>query len=719
MLRGNSIKTLRVALLCGFAYVPAAYANDDSSQVDEIIVTAQKRAENVQQVPISISVLNDKALGRSGVTSLDSLQRLAPGLTMATVGSGFVSYTYMRGSGTNQIDSGTDPSVAFFVDEVYQTGTAGLQFDLFDVERIEVLKGPQGTLFGRNAAAGAISIVTKRPSATFEGSALVEVGNYDTVTARASLTGPMNESGSVRYRISGAAKEKGNVTRNLAGADPGDIHSVSGRAQLEFVGEKATFLLTADIFRARNGMTNQFISSAYKGNLVATADLPLLPPGESFYQHYYDVDGFENQDTQSIVGRLEWETGLGDVTAISAYRHNAFDRLQDQDGTILSSAVLATEQRDRSFSQELRLAKDVDAFSLIAGVYYFHSVTDREDQLQLGPYYPTLTLRNRVGIDRSKIKTTSYAGFGHLTFHATDKLNLTAGVRYTHDKKSDERYVARYAATPYSVSPGDSWSSFDPAVTVDYQAMPNLMLYASYRRGFKSGGFQTLLPLSAAIASITVEPERVSSYEAGFKSEWFDRKLLANVSIFRSDITNQQILRTTFIPNLGNNFVIDNAGRTRADGVDITLSAAPVAGLRLDANMTYQEARFRKYDSGAISYAGKHQLRSPDFTGSFGAEYTLELPSQAKLTARGEYTYQSVVYFDNPNTRLDGVYQPGFGLANARLTYLSPNGAWELSAWVRNITDEQYFRNIAVAGIGGLGAPGDPRTFGGTLQIKF
>jgi iron complex outermembrane receptor protein len=692
-----------------------ALAAEGPVEVEEVIVTAQKRSENLQTVPISITALNAETLEKAGVTSLDSIQRLAPGLTMSTVGSGFVSYTYLRGSGTNQIDSGSDPSVAFFVDEVYIAGVAGLQFDLFDVERIEVLKGPQGTLFGRNAAAGAISIVTKRPSADLGGTATLDIGDYGAVSARASVTGPLVADGSMRFRLSAGLKVRDAFTESLSSADdPGDLNSLGARGQLEFIGEDATFLLSADVLRARNGMTNQFLASASKAAFLTPAATAALPAGERFYAHYYDVDGHEDQDAYSVTGRLEWNTPLGQLTSISAFRLNRFDRLQDQDGTIADSYVLASNQKDRTFSQELRLSGG-DRLRWLAGLYLFDAETRRQDTVTTGPDFAVPVLQNLVSVDRSVISVRSYAAFGQLTYALTDTLSLTAGGRFTRDEKEDDRFVKRFTAPAFSVTPKAEWDSFDPAVTLNWQATPLVMLYASYRRGFKSGGFQTLLPISALVAGTPFDPEQVDSYEAGVKSEWFDRRLRANLSVFRADVVNQQILRVGPAALL----VIDNAGHTRTDGVDIALAAFPSTGLRLDAAMTFQKARFKEYMNGAISYAGKSQLRSPDFTGSFSAEYRFDLGDVGDLTVRGEYNVQSTVYFENTNSELRGLHQPTFGLFNARIAYSPPSAGWGVAVWGRNLGGEEYFRNVAVAAVTGLAVPGDPRTFGISLTVDF
>jgi iron complex outermembrane receptor protein len=690
----------------------------ESEGVETIVVTAQKRAQNMQDVPISMVAVSGDAMVRAGVSNLDSLQHYAPGLTISNVGSGFVSYTYLRGAGTNQIDPGSDPSVAFFIDEVYIGGTAGLQFDLLDVDRVEVLKGPQGTLFGRNAAAGAISITTKRPGRDLAASFNASLGNYGNYSARGSMTGPLNETGELRFRLSAGYKHGDGYTRNLATDERvGKLSTLAGRAQLEWAGSDASFLLTVDGLRARNGMTNQFLSSANKSGLLNAAGIAALPPGESFYRHYYDVDGFERQDLVSVTGRFEWSTPIGELTSISAYRHNRFVRNQDQDGTIFNSYRLDSAERSKTFSQEIRLASDDkgSAINWLIGAYYYHGRVDAEYAARTGPNFPVAVAANNVGLDDSRITTDSYAAFGQLGWDLTEQLNITLGGRYTEDKKTDLRSVKGFlAATPYTVSPSAKWRAFTPAATLNYHVTPDILAYASYRKGFKSGGFQTLLPATAAIASVPFEPEKVDAYELGLKSSWWNDKLVVNAALFRSNIANQQILRITGTAAQ----TIDNAGATRTTGVDLSIAARPIPALRLNADLTYQHARFRRYLNGAVSYAGNTQLRSPDFTGSFSADYDISLGSAGQVTLRGEYNRRSEAFFDAANTTLPGLFQKGYGLGNAFVTYRPDRGNWDVALWVKNIGDTEYYRNIALSGATGLAVPGDPRTFGISFHIS-
>jgi len=717
---------LALSLLSASGAAAAAVAENSATStadagngVSEIIVTAQKRAEDIQSVPLSIVAVNASSLEKSGVNTLGGLQKLAPGLSMSAVGSGFVSYTYIRGGGTNQLDAGADPSVAFFVDEIYIAGTSGLQFDLFDIDHVEVLKGPQGTLFGRNAASGAISIVTKRPSAAPEGDLDIVGGDYGTFSARASLSGPLTSDGNLLYRFSAAYRRRDAFTTNLLPGheNPGAVSTGGARGQLEWRSGKVKVLLTADYSSARDGMTNQFLT----GPSVAASVDPTLPQptDQSFYRHYYNLDGFEHQDVYDVNGRVEWQTPIGQVTSISAYRLNKFSRVQDQDGTLYDAYELDSAERDRTFSQEVRLSGDSGRFHYLGGFYYFNGATTAHYRAAFGPAFATASVRSKALVDDFVLNTQSYAAFGQAGFDLTRQLNITVGGRYTVDDKRDAQNVNRYNLLAYTVDPQVRFNAFTPSVTLNYKPSEHLLAYFSYRQGFKSGGFQSLGATSAALANTPFRAEHVALYEAGLKATLFDRKLLADVDVFRSDITDQQISRTVITGTAPYPVLVDNAGQTRAQGIDLSLQARPTPALQLTANATYQHARFLQYTSGTTSFAGNTQLRSPDFMGYLSGEYTFRLGNDASLSLMADYSYRSRTFFDPANTRVAGLYQPAYGVGNLRATFRPKGERVEISAFVKNVGDTHYFENIAVSSLTGTGVPGEPRTFGGEIHFRY
>ena len=690
--------------------------------VGDIIVTAQRRSESVQDVPIAITAVGGDTLVRFGVTGTDALQKLAPGLNIATVGSGFVSYTYIRGGGTNQIDIGADPSVAYFVDEIYIGGTAGLQFDLFDIDHVEVLKGPQGTLFGRNAASGAISIVTKRPSPNAEGYASIEAGNYGNVVARAGLTGPL-AGDKLLYRLAVATKHHDGFVENLTGGeDPGKLSTLGGRAQVEWRGADVRFLMTADGLRTRNSQTAQFLSTAAKTSVLTPAAAATLPlPGESFYRHYYRP-GYENQDLWALSGRLEWTTLIGDLTAISAYRDNSFERSQDYTPGV-DALRLVTDEHDRTFSQEVRLASDAtQRLRWLTGLYYYHAKQTMLYQQVAGSTFAVAPVRNTVRTDDHRLITDSYAAFGQLSFDVLDDVTLVAGLRYSVDKKRSTRVLSTAPATATSdfrVGVKKKWDALTPAVTLQYDINPDVMVYGSWRRGFKSGGFQPAPVGTPALGATPFDPEKVDAYEVGLKSSLLDRVLTFNIDLFLSKIRDQQVLQT--LPGAVN--LVSNAGRTTAKGVDVQIRARPIPALRLTGDLTYQEARYDRYltlfNGVQQDFSGKAQFRSPDITVAGSAEYDIDLGAAGTLTPAVQYSYRSRLFYTAANLTTPGIFQPGYFLADARLAYTPAKGNWDLAAWVRNIGGTKYFRNIVVIGTTGLAQTGDPTTFGGSFSVRF
>lgn len=475
-------------------------------------------------------------------------------------------------------------------------------------------------------------------------------------------------------------------------------------------------MLTADYFTADNGMTNQFLSTAFSGSILTPAAAAALPPGQTFYSRYFDTDGYEEQDTLALTGRLEWELPFATLTSISAYRDNEFGRFQDQDGTAAYAYTLQSDEQDRTFSQELRLSNSGERFDWVAGLYYYHAETDRVDTIRTGPDFALPPAQNRTAIYDSNITIDSYAAFGQFTFHINDALSATLGARYTIDEKENEQAVTPLLGAPYTVNPTPDWNSFDPTITLTWQVDEDVMLYASARQGFKSGGFQSL-PGSAAIAATVFEPEQVRSYELGLRSRFVDDRLQINASLFRAQMQDQQILR---IPSPAVTF-IDNAGETITEGLDLSISAAITPRFSIDWNSTLQAARYEQYACAtcapAYDYSGNQQIRSPDFTTSLVLDYVQPI-GVGDIRLRGEYSYQSDMYFDPNNAQTEGYYQPGYDLVNARITYEPPSGNWDISVFGKNLTDEEYFRNIVPVSGAGVGTPGDPMTFGVSLNWR-
>lgn len=722
----------------GLGVTPLAAAQEASDQPAdprdaEIIVTAQKREQNLQDVPISITAVSGAQLEARGVSSSQDLTQMAPGLTIGTTGGNSATFAYIRGGGTNLIDISADPSVATFIDEVYVPGTSGMQFGLLDIERIEVLKGPQGTLFGRNAAAGAISIVTRRPSDQFAGSFDLEVGNYGAVKGRGSITGPLTDNGKLRFRLSQMYRHRDPVTENLAGKDPGRVDTFGTRGQVQYKGDTLDALLTVGYFNQDNGPADVFtFTDGFVGALIDNPAPLADHPNEFFRVWRNRPEGYEKQDVFDTNLRLEFETGLGTLTSITAYRDSKYDGTDDRDGTFADAIVSRFIEKHETFTQELRIAGDAGALQWIGGVYYYH---DKGYNNQSYFIYPDMALyppsNGQPVSDQHWLTTDSYAVFGQLSYDITDRLSLTAGARYSYDKKRSERDIDVDAISPfflfptgsYVASAKENWESFNPVVSLQYEIDPDVMIYGSVRSGYKSGGFQTLLPSTRALAERPYDPEKVLSYEIGVRSELFDRRLRLNLSAFYVETKDQQV--SIFEAGA---LSVQNAARSTAKGLDIELRGRITDRLTLNWAATVQKARFGDYRyvspiEGPIDNTGNRQLRSPDFSSSVGLDYRVPA-ARGELTLHGDYFFQTRIYFNDANYKVQpSTYQDDYGIFNARLDYETANGRWAFGLWGRNLAGKNYCANIIVwatpAPGTGTCTPGDPRTYGASVRYKF
>lgn len=738
----KSQRMLLSSLVALGATIGAAEAQTTS---DDIVVTAQKREQSLQDVPISVAAHTGAAMEEAGVRSLQDLTNLTPGLNIGTTGGNSATFTYIRGGGTNLIDMSADPSVATFVDEVYIPGTTGMQFGLLDIERVEVLKGPQGTLFGRNAAAGAISIITRRPEAEFGGRLSLEGGNFGYINARGSVTGPLTADAAWQYRLAAMTRQRDPVTENLAGGeDPGRVDTYGLRGQLEYEGGAFNALLTVGYYNADNGPADvfTFTRGSTAGFFDAGGQAAVATHPNDFHRVWIsDPGGYELQDITDASLRLEWATGLGELTSITSYRESEFDGTDDRDGSFADAMRSGFTERHETWSQELRLANEIGRWNWIAGAYYYHDEGYSNQRYDVGPdmvlYVDTF---GQYISDQHWLKVESFAVFGQATYSFTEQLSLTLGARYTRDEKSSERdlfvdpmlydFVISNFIFPvgsYTASGSDSWEAFNPVAVLQYEVSDDVMLYGSVRTGFKSGGYPTTNPPRPELAVTTYDPEDILSYEAGIRSDLFGGRLRINSSIFHVEMSDQQV--SIFESGA---LVVRNAADGYTDGIDLQVRVRPTDRLTIDWNATGQRARFENFSyfspiiAQTIDNSGNNQLRSPDFSTSLAVDYLVPM-SIGELRLRGDYYMQTRTYFNDGNFDGNyGTFQPAYELFNARISFEPAGGNWEFALWGRNLGDERYCSNIIVWTLdntpnGGTGtcSPADPRTYGVSVDFRF
>lgn len=749
--RGTSSAMLVGALMLSTSLVAPAYAQsapdkskDYASSSSEIIVTARKRQESVQDVPISINVMTKDFVRESRIESIKEVLTRIPGVNFTQAFSGFTVIA-MRGSSTQDDYPGSDPSVNVFIDEVY-VGTTVSDFDLLDLERVEVLKGPQGTLFGRNTTGGLIHYVTRDPSEDFRATGFVSGGNHGLIEGGGTINGKIADdfSGSLAVK---ARKTSGYQRNIFTGRKRGQEGLVSARGKLRYSpSEDLNVVATLD-----RQLTDDF---GYPRVLLAEkpdsfpADVPWAT-GPKVASN--DLDGSTERSIWGGSLKVEANTGIGQLHSITAYRRTRnVMRDWDGDGVALRNpnpnytgdGITKQDGRVKSFSQELRLDWKVgNVLDVVSGVYYLDQTYSRFEEFQLGgsagtasvPADPDEAAEVAFEASGQSVTTKSIAVFTDMTLNLTDQFSVSGGIRYTRDKKTgysycaDPGYICGAVFTPAEGSFSKTWSEPTWRLIATYKPTPDLMFYASQSRGFKSGGFsQADSPLAA---KSFFNPEYVDSTEIGTKMELFDRRLTFNLTGFYAKTKDIQFLLYDGVAR----FFSGNLGGGRNTGIELEVKARPTRELSLWVNYVYQDS---KYTDGAGNFGddwtGNRLQLTPVHSLLAGFTYDKELANGGRIKLSSDFTYKSRSYEDGSNSReASTVYN---SIVNARLAYSPPGDHFEIAGWVNNITNERnrlstlngflsgYIANQAELDAGYNAVQvllTKPRTYGVTLSFKY
>ena len=677
------------------------------ARLEEIIVTAQKRQESLQSVPLSIAAYTSEQLERSVIQNLYDVGIQTPGMI---VNKEIVGKIYIRGIGAENLTIGGDPGVAVHADGAYIARTSASMFDLYDVERVEVLRGPQGTLYGRNATGGIVNIVSKAPTEEFEGSVSAEFGDFDYIRLGAVVSGPLSE-GKVLARAAIVKSDRDGFTPNLfTGEDLFDEDLLMGRLRLRFLAsDDVTIDLIAD-FSQDDSSPAPFkqleFSDLFEGGLGAND-----PPGLRNVSQESPVT--EMQDQFGITAVVNWDTGSSTFTSVTSYRDTEFKAVFDGDAVDITFQNFEDHDDTQQFSQEFRLASDAsDRWSWIIGAFYFNDDGDTEIFIPIPGF----------GFDilhQATMSTDAYAVFGQATYSVSDRLSLTAGLRYNSEEKEATQlseFIGLFPPFPPALLSTDS-DEFTPKFGINYAVSDDVMWYATATRGFKSGGF-TFNGIQPDF-----KPEFVWAYETGFKSKLAEGSVILNGSTFFYDYTDLQVSK------LENNAgVITNAADATIFGAEIELLAQVTDRWRINTGLSFLSAEFDEFltedpsnpQLGTIDLDGNNLPRSPEFSANVGTDYTVPVGAEGDLSFRVDYQYQDESFFTTFNRQLSA--QDAFSLLNARVSYAKNDGSWTVAAFVRNAFDEDYFLNILESGVetgkpeGFLAAP---RTYGIQLSYNF
>ncbi len=735
MQKGMKFLLLGSCAVTGFAASGEARAQTEdvvegrpaTAAIDDIVVTANRRSENLQSTPLTITALGGEQLIDLGVTSSLELQKVTPGLFYGNNG-GFAQ-PYIRGVGTAITVPGAESSVATFIDDVYQSQPFFTIQSLNAIDRVEVLKGPQGVLYGRNATGGAIRIQTRNPSDRFETDNELTYGNYDQLRFNGYVSGPLSDTLSANLAV--VLTDRDGFGRILNGS--GRVSSeqyASVRAKLGWdATENLNILLTGYYFDESDRNNTATTYSDRFGSIPTAVGLG----GQVTYysQDIYSSYPIGNK-IESVGGnaRITWEGADITVTSISALSKLTYT----QGGDFLSASIpifnfQARDGGGNSFYQTLEAVGTAGPFEWVVG----GSFTDDEGRFDtldvfVGPNLATQTF--------AQVSTRAYALYARGSYDLTDRLNVTAGLRYTDERKSQDRIeVFNAAGVRTSLTPKSSrsWSKVTWQGLVKYQ-LDEAMLYAKVETGFKSGTVNTLVPGGY------IDPETITSYEAGIKSDLLDRRLRVNLSGFYYKYKNLQQQYNDVATGAS---LLESAERARVYGGELQIEAAPTDRLRLSASANLMKGTFVDFLSGGqfvpraltnpvppggtpgpanagnivttLDVSGNRMMRAPDFTGTVSASYTVPFANGSSLDANASYYYSSKVYFDASNR----LVQPSYGLLDARLTYQLPGERISLSLWGRNLTDETYIAGSALSANGDQIRLGTPRQYGVTARYAF
>lgn len=757
-------------------------AHDADEYGSEIIVSARRRDESAQDVPIALSVVSSDTLEATGNYTLTQIQQIVPSLQVFSFNPRNTNIN-IRGLGSNVslTNDGLENGVGFYVDNVYYGRVGQTQFDLVDLQQIEVLRGPQGTLFGKNTTSGAINVTSRKPSFDPEFSGEASVGDYGYYQLRASAsTGLVDDL--LAVRLSGAITERRGFLFNTTKHERAqDYYNWSVRGQIlitpdpdfevriigDFSRQKQNHVLNvfADYFGTYDDGTviaNNFAQRAarFPGYVFPTID-PFARRGESDGHYQSNMDGY------GVSGQVDWNLGPAKLTSITAYRWWDWNPANDGDSTALPVVTLAQQaNRQRQFSQEFRLASDTDGpVSYVVGAYYFWQIIRGYGKVGYGSAAPAwflpavpanvgaLALDGFESNSTSDPSTKSLAFFGQADWQISDRLTLTAGLRYTHEKKegsfnqfwvggTDPATLApALAATVITLrglfNPVTSYStrftdnSLSGLATLSWKLSDDARLYASYSRGNKSGGLN-LTNLPPGI-NPDVAPEKVDNYEVGFKSQWLDRALTLNLAAYWTEIGDYQTAIFEQVTQANYRQYIANIPGVRSRGFEADLSVAPAAGVSFYSSISYTDAKYLSYPDappapetanlgGNQDLTGERLPGVPKFTYTLGGDISAPLGNLGgrgvQVYAHADYSHRSSYNTSSSNSRYANV--PAYGLANARIGFRTDDGLFDLSVWARNLFDKDYFQTLSPGATGLVTALiGEPRTVGLTLRTKL
>jgi iron complex outermembrane receptor protein len=727
-----------------------AQAAVETTGIADIVVTAQKRAENIQDVPISITAISGDALASTQGTSLQALQGQIPNVQIDNFANTPQSAVFtVRGIGVIEPDPYAGNTVSIVVDGVPQFFSMGALLDLYDVNRIEVLRGPQGTLFGANTTGGVINVVTAQPTGKFGAQIKGVYGNYNRFDVTGSIETPLIDD-VLSFKVVGIhTQRKGWTTNVVDGSDMGSKNLDAVRAYLRFTpAGDFDATLQGEYVNARNG-SPIIINGARPGEALyvapGTAGMYVSPCAGSgrceapnkYFSANNSVPDESNMDTYSGTLTMNWHnTPLGDLTSITGYKHFKLREFTDQDGSPLFLNDTYRRTVGWQFSQELRTSVALtDTLDLIAGGFYLKDSYNHIQAYRLQFAAPGLLQTNLQDQDNYSI-----SGFAQAYWRATDRLKLQAGIRYSHERTRSAPSLITSIGNPlgsnytgegnlvigsFTTGGRKSWNNVGWKLGADYEIMDDTLLYASWARGFKSGGFTARVGVPADGAN-PFDPEKVDTFEAGVKADLLDRHLRINLAAFYTNYRDMQVAQIYFdreTSTQGNRIL--NAGKSEIKGFELEAMAVPVEGMTLRGSLAYLDARYKEFlysdplSGQIIDLEGYRLQNAPKWNATFGANFVLPLGNGAELVTDVNYTYTASKYYTAILDTQRSQIQPTH-MVDGTLTYRPDGAAWSIGLWGTNLLDSRYLSTVYDSpGYAGLAGYAPPRQYGASASFNF
>ncbi|RZJ00933.1 MAG: TonB-dependent receptor [Brevundimonas sp.] len=687
--RALMLAGVSATVLCAMpAMAQEAPGDDQASVLDEVVVTARRREERLQDVPVSVTAVSAEALENLQASDIGDLQGAVPNLTLHE-GDASNAVVYIRGVG--QIDSlaFADPGVGVYVDDVYLGRAQGAFLSVYDVDRIEVLRGPQGTLYGRNTIGGAVKFVSTPLAADWGGRAEASIGDYGLVETRLSVGGALNADGNLLGKAAvSTARRDGWSDNALTGMDDGDKDQVAGRLSLEYRPSDALsvrFNLDGSRDRPQTSRTPA----------RATGVLGLYPDTlDDPFSVDADFNDLNRLDTFGASVTADWSlSDTVSLKSVTAYRTMDYASHLDLDATPLAVFGVYVDENQHQFSQEFQFAWSGERLDAVAGLFFF----DESDLTYSGLLGPVISLVTGSINDQ---RNRSYAAYGQADYDLTDRLTLTAGLRYTSEDKDFQRTQTFYGPlteVPDRDAPGQlvtdidtgaSWESWSPKAGLDYEISDDVMAYVSVSRGFKSGGFDGRANDGSGAAPY--DPETLWAYEAGLKSTLFDRRLVANLAAFWNDYTDLQLSSFTSDGAGGFMALFTNAGAATIRGAELEVTARPVDGLTINGTLGYLDARYDEYiGPGGADISGQREMvNAPEWSARLGAVYVADLGAKGSLTFGADAAWRSKVYPTVSSSEV--LAQEGYTLVDAFVRWSDADDHLFAQLGGKNLTDERY-----------------------------